>query len=68
MIRALLPSCPTCTYTHGLPPCHVFQRRTSRAGVCILTHQFELDLASECLHEVERYHIHSVFGTVGSSA
>ena len=23
MIRALLPSCPTSTYTHGLPPCHV---------------------------------------------
>ena len=47
MMRALLPPCPTCTYTHGLPPCHVFQRRTSRAGVCILTHRCELDLAWE---------------------
>ena len=47
MIHALLRSCPTCTYTHGLPPCHVFLRRKSRAGVCILTHRCELDLASE---------------------
>ena len=47
MIRALLPSCPTSTYTQGLPPCHVFQRRSSRAGVCILTHHCELDWASE---------------------
>ena len=50
MIRALLLSRPTCTYyTHSLRPCHVFQRPTctSRAGVCILTHRCELDLASE---------------------
>ena len=47
MICALLLSRPTSSYTHGLPPCHVFQRRTSRAGVCILTHRCELDLAWE---------------------